>query len=53
MAEDIDTSTRWSNAGLVASKTLARGAGTVDYYQHHGPPTPWRGFTSWHDIVNR
>ncbi|MEV4140756.1 hypothetical protein AB0J72_52400 [Dactylosporangium sp. NPDC049742] len=25
----------------------------VEYYQHHRPPTRWRGFTSWHDIVNR
>ncbi|MET7419817.1 hypothetical protein [Dactylosporangium sp. NPDC005555] len=25
----------------------------VDYYHHRGPAAPWRGFTSWHDIVNR
>ena len=25
----------------------------VEYYQRHRPPTRWRGFTSWHDIVNR
>lgn len=25
----------------------------VDYYQRRGPHAPWRGFTSWHDIVSR
>jgi hypothetical protein len=38
---------------LAAALLRMRRDTAVDYYQHHGPPTPWRGFTSWHDIVNR